>query len=217
MVSFITRKGCFMLVFSCYHCGLITDLEDNMAGKTWQCPACRQSVTIPANRTVGREGSSRGWAASIILVLTGLLPGLAVGGWWGHMLGKRQAAQGTGNQPLSQPKQKYQRLPSSYVDATDWYDEYKASEIDCDRAYKGKVVEVSGVVGERNEGRSGDAFIRLLYGRDGRDPAVKCIFDPDRSSDVTQTQPGKQVRVRGVCRMWGVKDGIVMYQCELIE
>lgn len=211
-----------MLVFSCYNCGLITDLDEGMAGRTWQCPACRQSVTIPGKRKGGREGGPRTALGSVVLVLAGLIPGLAVGGAGGLLLGKRNAGQGGPiNRPLAEdpPKPRSARVAVSYLDAADLYDEYLTCESDCDQVYKDKVVQVVGTVGDRNDGRSGDPFIHLLHHVDGKTVAVKCHFDNDRRAEVARVSRDRPARIRvlGVCRSFSVANGVELFQCELVE
>jgi hypothetical protein len=205
-----------MIVFSCYNCGLITDLEEEMAGKTWQCPACRQSVTIPTSRTAGRGGDSRSLLGAVTLVLVGLIPGVLLGGLGGIWLGKRSAIQEGQRIEQSRPGPPKLGNPYAYVDASDLYEEWLTNATDCDQTYKNKILEVTGIVSDKDDGSSGNAYVGLFSSGDTKGTIVKCHFDAVNRDQVLKLYRNKSVRIRGQCRGGGV-EGITLQQCEVIE
>lgn len=203
------------MIFSCFNCGLITDLKDDMAGRNWRCPACGQAATVPDNDDGPRQ--PRGFVKVVALILAGLIPGVLLGGAAGYTLGKKDGAAGlvTPGTPNTSPA-KGLGEPASFVEAGDMYDEYTTNETDSDRAYKGKVVEVWGVVSQKNSS-IGTICVWLRHQeRSEINTAVQCHFDLSRADQLNNLAVSQQVRIKGICK-GGSKLCVTLDKCELLE
>lgn len=83
------------------------------------------------------------------------------------------------------------------MSARDLYAAYDADESAANEAYLGKIIEVTGVVQQIENGDSGAATLVLDTG--AALGSVLCRMDQQKGDDLSHLQPGQQIQVRGEC------------------
>lgn len=81
--------------------------------------------------------------------------------------------------------------------ATDLYAAYDVDESAANEAYLGKIIEVTGVVQQIENGDAGTATVVLDTG--AALGSVLCRMDQQKGGDLSHLQPGQQIQVRGEC------------------
>jgi hypothetical protein len=203
-----------MLIFSCYNCGLIMDLKDEMAGQKWKCPACGESVLVPAqNPEPKAEGKGKAVTLAIGTALLGLMAGGAAGGVVGFYVGKSvnyRPPEARTEDPAFDDKAPRHGPAAARVDASVLYDQFLYYLTESDELYKGKVLEVFGHVAEvKKEGRPHLA----LRVRDGENTFIRCYFE-NKTVEQLARYNKKTVRVKGRCRQSVVWNGLD--ECEVV-
>ncbi len=84
------------------------------------------------------------------------------------------------------------------VTAIQFYRDWEASDEQFDRAYKNRIIELTGTFVEIDF--SGESYAVILRGPN-LDDSVDCLFakDPAVRAQLAQLTPGSQVRIRGKC------------------
>ena len=87
--------------------------------------------------------------------------------------------------------------PAIQVSATQLYADYEANEIAADQKYKGKVLVVSGTIGDIAKDIADDIYVTLK----GDDVIgdVQCFFSEAHTSTAAQLQKGQKITVKGKC------------------
>jgi hypothetical protein len=83
------------------------------------------------------------------------------------------------------------------MSARDLYAAYDADESAANEAYLGKIIEVTGVVQQIENGDSGAATLVLDTG--AALGSVLCRMDQQKGDDLSHLQAGQQIQVRGEC------------------
>ena len=98
------------------------------------------------------------------------------------------------------------------VDAWDLYFEYSTNEIAADAKYKGKIVNVDGVVHRVDRDILGAPYITLETSGFG---LIQCMFDRGYEPQLAQLEAGQYVTVQGICHGSGVTS-VLIDDCTLL-
>jgi hypothetical protein len=93
--------------------------------------------------------------------------------------------------------------------------EYKDNEVRADATYKGRVVDISGIVTEIGTSVLGGIHVVVGHGWEFELPQVQCFFDDRLGSSVAQISKGQTVRLRG--RVIGLTINVLLKDCQFIE
>ena len=92
---------------------------------------------------------------------------------------------------------KKQMEPELNISATELINAYKENEVKADKMYKGKIVEVSGIVDGIDSGISDDAIVRLSDGDEFSFDDVICYIDNDNQNKACELNKGQNVTIIG--------------------
>lgn len=101
------------------------------------------------------------------------------------------------------------------ISATDLYNAFDNNAISAEEKYKGKTVQVTGVVGTIDEDIWGSPYVRLNADEFGIS-SVSCYFPKKDKSNLASINSGETVTVEGVCGEMGFMD-VDVKNCSLIE
>lgn len=93
--------------------------------------------------------------------------------------------------------------------------EYASNEVRADDAYKGHVVEFSGIAGGLQRGTLGGINLTIGTGKTFERPEVTCFFDQRQTEKVKAINKGERVRVKG--KVSGLMVNVVVDHCELVN
>jgi hypothetical protein len=93
--------------------------------------------------------------------------------------------------------------------------DYKSNEVRADGQYKGKVVEVTGVVGAVRDTMLGGISVDLGTGKRWEFQFVSCFVSRDQAKVVAQLNKGERVKVRG--RVTGLVMNVRVEDCRLVS
>ena len=132
-------------------------------------------------------------------VLT-VIGGLVIIGALGSITG------GNSNNKISDSKQtsvstensnKKQMEPELNISATELINAYKENEIKADKMYKGKIVEVNGIVDAIDSGIDDKAIVRLSNGDEFSFDNVQCCIDDENQDKACELEKGENVIIVG--------------------
>ena len=132
-------------------------------------------------------------------VLT-VIAGLVIIGALGSITG------GNSNNKISDSKQtsvsnensnKKQMEPELNISATELINAYKENEIKADKMYKGKIVEVNGIVDAIDSGIDDKAIVRLSDGDEFSFDNVQCCIDDENQDKACELKKGENVTIIG--------------------
>jgi hypothetical protein len=90
-------------------------------------------------------------------------------------------------------------LAEASVSAQQLYNQYEANEVEADNRYKGKVISVTGVIGDIGKDITDNAYVLLssgdLFGMFG----VQCFFDESEEQNFGSLRTGQQLTIKGRC------------------
>ena len=133
-------------------------------------------------------------------VLT-VVAGLVIIGALGSVTG------GNSNNKISDSKQisvsnevedKKQMEPELNISATELINAYKENEVKADKMYKGKIVEVNGIVDGIDSGISDEAIIRLSDGDEFSIYTVSCYIDDENQDKACELKKEQNVTIIGI-------------------
>jgi len=102
--------------------------------------------------------------------------------------------------------------PDYHLTASELYAEYKANVLRADSRYKGRIVEVTGVIESIGKEILGRPYITLKIDDSGWG-SVQCVFPKSEIDPLIQFSPGQSVKVVG--KVLGETLGIVLLTREL--
>ena len=132
-------------------------------------------------------------------VLT-VIGGLVIIGALGNIVG------GNSNNKISDSKQtsvsneienKKQMEPELNISATELINAYKENEVKADKMYKGKIVEVNGIVDGIDSDISDKAVVRLSNGDEFSFDNVSCYIDDENQNKACELEKGQNVTIVG--------------------
>ena len=92
---------------------------------------------------------------------------------------------------------KKQMEPELNISATELINAYKENEVKADKIYKGKIVEVNGIVDGIDSGISDEAIIRLSDGDEFSIYTVSCYIDDENQDKACELNKGENVTIIG--------------------
>ena len=92
---------------------------------------------------------------------------------------------------------KKQREPELNISATELINAYKENEIKADKMYKGKIVEVNGIVDAIDSGIDDKAIVRLSNGDEFSFDNVQCCIDDENQDKACELEKGENVIIVG--------------------
>lgn len=180
------------------------------------CPKCKEMVASNATKCKHCGADLRNWFVRH-KVITVLLILLALGAIISPSQSKKQK-ENSSNQPSttqSTPTPEVAKEPTieyTKITADKLASDYKANEIAADNAYKGKMVEVTGIVDSIGKGLFDEPYITLKTGEVLVN--VQCYLkttEADKAATLTQ---GQQVVIRG--KADGLLINVKVKDCEIV-
>ena len=92
---------------------------------------------------------------------------------------------------------KKQMEPELNISATELINAYKENEIKADKMYKGKIVEVNGIVDAIDSGIDDKAIVRLSDGDEFSFDNVQCCIDDENQDKACELKKGENVKIIG--------------------
>ena len=92
---------------------------------------------------------------------------------------------------------KKQMEPELNISATELINAYKENEIKADKMYKGKIVEVNGIVDAIDSGIDDKAIVRLSNGDEFSFDNVQCCIDDENQDKACELKKGENVTIIG--------------------
>ena len=92
---------------------------------------------------------------------------------------------------------KKQMEPELSISATELINAYKENEIKADKMYKGKIVEVNGIVDAIDSGIDDKAIVRLSDGDEFSFDNVQCCIDDENQDKACELKKGENVMIIG--------------------
>ena len=92
---------------------------------------------------------------------------------------------------------KKQMEPELNISATELINAYKENEIKADKMYKGKIVEVNGIVDAIDSGIDDKAIVRLSNGDEFSFDNVQCCIDDENQDKACELEKGENVIIVG--------------------
>ena len=92
---------------------------------------------------------------------------------------------------------KKQMEPELNISATELINAYKENEIKADKMYKGKIVEVNGIVDAIDSGIDDKAIVRLSDGDEFSFDNVQCCIDDENQDNACELKKGENVTIIG--------------------
>lgn len=92
---------------------------------------------------------------------------------------------------------KKQMEPELNISATELINAYKENEIKADKMYKGKIVEVNGIVDAIDSGIDDKAIVRLSDGDEFSFDNVQCCIDDENQDKACELKKGENVTIVG--------------------
>ena len=92
---------------------------------------------------------------------------------------------------------KKQMEPELNISATELINAYKENEIKADKMYKGKIVEVNGIVDAIDSGIDDKAIVRLSDGDEFSFYNVHCYIDDENQDKACELKKGENVTIIG--------------------
>ena len=93
---------------------------------------------------------------------------------------------------------KKQMEPELSISATELINAYKENEVKADKMYKGKIVEVNGIVDAIDSDIDNKAVVRLSEGDKFSIQNVSCYIDNDNQDKACELKKGQNVTIVGV-------------------
>ena len=92
---------------------------------------------------------------------------------------------------------KKQMEPELNISATELINAYKENEIKADKMYKGKIVEINGIVDAIDSGIDDKAIVRLSNGDEFSFDNVQCCIDDENQDKACELKKGENVTIIG--------------------
>jgi hypothetical protein len=93
--------------------------------------------------------------------------------------------------------------------------EYGDNEVRADEAFKGRVIQTSGVVGEVKKDIVGDTYVLVGTGRQFELPVLQCSLNSNQVKKAATLTKGARVTVRG--RVTGLMLNVQAGDCEVVD
>jgi len=120
--------------------------------------------------------------------------------------------------PTPEPRQapvKAAPAPAEAVELKAILGEYADNEVRADARYKGKLVKVTGIVGDVKKDILGGIYVTLGTGKAFEIPVVQCMVDDDYAARVSALSKGAKVTVQG--RVTGLMMNVLVDDCAPVD
>jgi len=107
------------------------------------------------------------------------------------------------------------RWAASMVNARVLLADYSDNELAADNQYKGRRIQVKGVVRDVGRNIRNDAYVTVGTGRDFETPVVQCFFAAGQEERAATLRKGQALTVRGTVN--GLSMNVLLTGCELVE
>ena len=101
------------------------------------------------------------------------------------------------------------------VEITTLLGNYEDNEIRADGAFKGHIVEFSGIVGDIKKDILGDIYVTVGTGKSFEIPKAQCFFGDSHAAAVSRLSGGARITVRG--RVEGLMMNVLVKDCILVQ
>lgn len=105
--------------------------------------------------------------------------------------------------------------PPEEIDLAKLLKEYGSNEVRADDAYRGHVVEFTGIAGPLERGSIGGITLAIGTGKAFEHPQVHCAFEKNQTEKVKAINKGDKIRVRG--KIDGLMVDVIVRFCELVD
>lgn len=120
----------------------------------------------------------------------------------------------TSNQKVQETvREEKKKEQAIQVDITKILSDYKNNEVAADNRYKGKLVEVTGLVDDIKKGLMDDLYVTIGTGEQFEIPQIQAFFDDEMNSQLSQLNKGELVTV--VCRVDGLMMNVLLKDCSI--
>ena len=99
---------------------------------------------------------------------------------------------------IDENSNKKQMEPELSISATELINAYKENEVKADKIYKGKIVEVNGIVDGIDSGIDDKAIVRLNDGDEFSFDNVQCCIDNENQDNACELNKGENVTIIGI-------------------
>jgi predicted Zn finger-like uncharacterized protein len=117
--------------------------------------------------------------------------------------------------PEAAPKENAKEAPAIQTTVPRLLHAYEDNAIAADRDYKGKVVEVRGVVASVSKDILGTPFVLLTDGNEFAIVGVQCLFPRSAADELTSLRKNHVVSIRGRCT--GKFGNVLLDKCTLVD
>lgn len=101
------------------------------------------------------------------------------------------------------------------INAWQLLSEYKSNEVAADQKYKGKILEVSGIVGDIKKDILDDLYVTLGSGGRFEMQQVRCSFQKKYTERLASLRKHSRLTVRGRCK--GLMMNVMLEDCIIVE
>lgn len=160
----------------------------------------------------GAEGQLAGLSKGVKATIRGRVDGLMM-----NVLVKECAlvsGSGAGAAAGSVPKTKTDKSSLLKMSAAEIIRAYESNEVAADQKYKGRTVEVTGVVGDISKDFMGEPFMTLGTGKQFEIPSCQCYFVKEDHSKLGTLRKGQTVTIRGTVD--GLMMNVQLKNCRLV-
>ena len=91
--------------------------------------------------------------------------------------------------------------------------DYKGNEVKADNTYKGKLIRVTGVVGEIKKDITNSLYVTIGTGADFEIPVIQAFFDDTKNNQLANLHKGQNITV--TCRVDGLMMNVLAKDCSL--
>lgn len=105
--------------------------------------------------------------------------------------------------------------PAVEASAADMLVRFKDEPAEAERLYKGRVVDVTGTVFQKNVNLAGEQALTLEGGSQARFGGVRCVFPAANHFQLNGVAIGEHVAIRGRCE--GLVSDVVLRDCAVLK
>ena len=169
-----------------------------------------EDFALPSNRSAKRQARSSADNGYVWFKIVAGIFGVVTTGFFGFMIistigGKGGINFGGGSNSSGK---------AIKVSAIQLFEDYSANEVAADEKYKGKTLEISGMVNDIGIDITKTMYVTFNLGRQLEIMTVQCYFDDNHKGDLAKLSKGQSVMIRGSCA--GKLFHIMVKDCELV-
>lgn len=108
-----------------------------------------------------------------------------------------------------------EKIPDIRISASQLHRDYQANEVRADTMYKGKILEITGVVESIGKDFLDTIYVELSVGDEYSFTSIQCFFADSHTEAAANLNEGKRVTIKGRCE--GLTMGVVIRGCSIVE